>query len=210
MSLLAKFKKKLFNTTSGANTSCAGCGILLFAETGDVLFAEKLIRKAGITVAIKAPPPHLRKGCDMLIEYPLMAESVIRTLMADAKLEPLQYYKVSDELMKPVSIFSYKDYGQYLMVRAANMKVTIDKKNLCIVNVSGGGCPDVPYLAAQIIGQKLEQIILPEQPDKPDALELPFGHKHITLCGYALHLAINEAHNLLQSDKQNFKKGDTQ
>jgi len=39
------------------------------------------------------------------------------------------------------------------MVRAANMKLTIDKKTRMIVNISGGGCPDVPYLASQMIGK---------------------------------------------------------
>ncbi len=42
------------------------------------------------------------------------------------------------------------------MVRAANMKLTIDKASRRIVNVSGGGCPDVPYLAQEMVGQTLE------------------------------------------------------
>jgi hypothetical protein len=34
------------------------------------------------------------------------------------------------------------------MIRAANMKLTVDKDTMVIVNISGGGCPDVPYLAS--------------------------------------------------------------
>lgn len=59
------------------------------------------------------------------------------------------------------------------------MKITIDTETHIIVNISGGGCPDVPYLARQMIGKKLE-----EAPNPRD-----IGH---TLCGYALQLAYEE------------------
>ena len=30
------------------------------------------------------------------------------------------------------------------------MKITIDKRDNRIVNISGGGCPDIPYVAQQL------------------------------------------------------------
>jgi hypothetical protein len=65
------------------------------------------------------------------------------------------------------------------MVRAANMKLVVDTASLRIVNISGGGCPDVPALAAGLIGQTLGQGPRPRD----------LGH---TLCGYALELAYAE------------------
>jgi hypothetical protein len=65
------------------------------------------------------------------------------------------------------------------MVRAANMKITIRKKDMKIVNISGGGCPDVPYLAHEMIGKTLAEAPRPRD----------LGH---TLCGYALDLAYEE------------------
>jgi len=59
------------------------------------------------------------------------------------------------------------------------MKLTVDKKTRMIVNVSGGGCPDVPYLAYMLVGQTLE--------DAPRPRDI--GH---TVCGYALQLALEE------------------
>ena len=53
--------------------------------------------------------------------------------------------------------FKIKDFGRYLMVQAANMKLTVEKESLTIVNISGGGCPDVPYLAEQMVGKSLER-----------------------------------------------------
>lgn len=82
-------------------------------------------------------------------------------------------------MLEPVSLFHAKDFGEYLMVRAANMKITIGKKDMKIVDISGGGCPDVPYLAQEMIGKKLT--------DAPRPRDL--GH---TLCAYALELAYEE------------------
>jgi hypothetical protein len=65
------------------------------------------------------------------------------------------------------------------MVRAANMKLTVDKETLTIVNISGGGCPDVPYLAKELVGKTLNEAPAPRE----------IGH---TLCGYALQLAFEE------------------
>jgi hypothetical protein len=82
-------------------------------------------------------------------------------------------------LLKPVDLFHTKDFGDYLMVRAANMKLTIEKKTKIIVNISGGGCPDVPYLAREMVGRHLDEAPRPGK----------IGH---TLCGYALELAHKE------------------
>ena len=64
---------------------------------------------------------------------------------------------LQDLLLEPVSLYHVKDFGDYLMVRAANMKITVDKRDLRIVNISGGGCPDVPYLAERLVGKTLHR-----------------------------------------------------
>jgi hypothetical protein len=136
-------------------------GILVFHHTSEVIRAESLLKEAGFTISVKGPPPDLRTGCDLVIETPL-------------KILPLQ-----DLLLEPVGLFQTKDFGDHLMVRAANMKITIDKSDLRIVNVSGGGCPDVPFLAESLVGRSLR--------DAPPPRSI--GH---TLCGYALQLAYEE------------------
>ena len=86
---------------------------------------------------------------------------------------------MSAPLLAPVDLFATHDYGDYLLVRAANMKITIAKADRRIVNISGGGCPDVPYLAQEMVGKTLDEAPSPRQ----------IGH---TLCGYALELAYQE------------------
>jgi len=155
-------------------------GILVFEHTSEVIHAESSLKASGWEVRVKGPPPELRTGCDLVIEFPLIEElNILRTLRKKG-LRPLQVVPVNNPLLNPVDIFHIKDFGQYLMVRAANMKLTVEKTSMVVVNVSGGGCPDVPYLAFQLVGKKLDEAANPRK----------IGH---TLCGYALQLAFDEA-----------------
>ena len=125
------------------------------------------------------PPPEIRRGCDLVIEFPLIEELNILRTLERAKVPPLDVVPVISTLLRPVEIFHIKDFGPYLMVRAANMKLTIEKATQTIVNVSGGGCPDVPYLAQELVGKTMKGASAPKE----------IGH---TLCGYALQLAFEE------------------
>jgi hypothetical protein len=130
----------------------ADCGFLVFENTSEVIQAENLLKKMGWEIRVMGPPPEIRSGCDLVIEFPLIEELKITKILQDAGIPPLQAVPVTSPLLKPVELFKTKDFGKYLMVQAANMKLTVDKESLIIVNISGGGCPDVPYLAEQMDG----------------------------------------------------------
>jgi len=171
-----KLKKE---TKPQITESKTGMGILVFESTTEVIQAESALKKAGFKIRVMGPPPEIQTGCDMVIEFSLTEQLAITRVLRKNNLEPLQNVPVDSPLLEPVSIFNTKDFGDYLMVRAANMKMTIDKRTLEIVNISGGGCPDVPYLARLMIGKNLM--------DAPEPAE--YG---TTLCGYALQLAFEE------------------
>lgn len=154
-------------------------GILVFHHTSEVIQAETLLKEAGLEVSVKGPPPDLRTGCDLVIEFPLVAQLNVTILLDKARITPLKVLPLQNLLLEPVSLFHVKDLGEYLMVRAANMKITVDRRDLRIVNISGGGCPDVPYLAESLVGRNLREAPPPRT----------LGH---TLCGYALQLAYEE------------------
>lgn len=177
-----RFKRRA-TTPAAQPLEAAGRGLLVFANTTEVIRAEQVLKQAGWSVQVKGPPPELQTGCDLVIDFPLVEELAIRRALAAAKLEPLQVVPVTSPLLQPVDIFQIKDFGDFLMVRAANMKITVAKATREIVNVSGGGCPDVPYLAQALVGQNLETA--------PEPLAL--GH---TLCGYALQLAMDKLKEL--------------
>ena len=174
-----KLFKRKEQTTRPPKGKSPDRGFLSFENTSEVIKAESLIKGQGWKVRVMGPPPELRTGCDLVIEFPLVEQLNILRLLEENKLTPLEVVPVDDPLLKPVDLFRTTDYGQYFMVRAANMKLTIDKKSMRIVNVSGGGCPDVPYLGAILVGKDLR-----EAPPPRDV-----GH---TLCGYALQLAYEE------------------
>lgn len=157
--------------------------ILVFENTSEVIQAENALKKEGWDIRVMGPPPEIRTGCDLVIEIPLIEElNILRTLDM-AGISPLDAVPVNSPLLKPVELFHIKEMGRYLMVRAANMKLTVDRDTLIIVNISGGGCPDVPYLAAKMTGRRLDQASAPRE----------IGH---TLCGYALELAYKEMKRL--------------
>ena len=154
-------------------------GILVFENTSEVIQAENILKAGNRPVKVMGPPPEIRTGCDLVIEFPLIEGlEILRTLESE-KIIPIKVVPVSGPLLEPVSIFSTKDFGEFLMVRAANMKITVEKATLLVVNISGGGCPDVPYLAAEMVGRRLDAAPAPKS----------IGH---TLCGYALQLAYEE------------------
>jgi len=180
MSLFSFLKRR----ASKASSAGQGLdrGILVLENTSEVIRAENVLETWGWDIKVMGPPPEIRKGCDLVIEFPLIEELKILSILGKDGIRPLEVVPVSSPLLKPVNIFQNKDFGRYLMVRAANMKLTIDKETLIIVNVSGGGCPDIPYLAQEMVGKSLR--------DAPSPREI--GH---TLCGYALQLAYEEIKN---------------
>lgn len=158
-------------------------GFLVFQHTGEVIQAERCLQAAGFPVEVKGPPPELRTGCDMVVTFPLLMESAVRRVLEGERLSPMNVVPVSGPLLEPVSLYRVTDYGHWFMVQAANVKITVERASGRIVNVSGGGCPDVPYLASLLVGQSIAGA---EEPRVK-------GH---TLCSYALQKAFLEARRL--------------
>lgn len=175
------FKKNNEITQQGVSRN--GRAILIFENTSEVIRAENILKEHGYNIKVVGPPAHIRKGCDLAIEIPIVsAMGIIETLNL-YEIPPLDWLPSDNENLKPVDLFHVKDFGRYIMVRAANMKITVHKTSLKIVNVSGGGCPDVPYLAAMLVGKRLDEATEPRL----------IGH---TLCGYALQLAYDKIKEL--------------
>ena len=177
MTVVTFFKKK--KSRSLPKTENQDRGILVFENTSEVIRAESVLKSKGWEIGVMGPPPEIRSGCDLVIEFPLIEELNILRTLREKDVCPVQVVPVTSPLLQPVDLFQTKDFGRYLMVRAANMKLTVDKETQMIVNISGGGCPDVPYLAREMVGKSLSEAPSPRE----------IGH---TLCGYALQLAYEE------------------
>jgi hypothetical protein len=166
-----------------------GGGLVLFDEVQQAILAEKVLKAAGYIVKLVAPPPELRKGCDLaleinLVEQPGIERVLRKTDMAYVSIDPIRLKTAP--LLEVVKV---TDFGQWLMVKAGNMKITYEKASGIIVNVSGGGCPDIPYLHAELVDKHLEAAPRPK--------DLGF-----TLCALNLERALEECLALYPGGKQ--------
>ena len=165
--------------TGRKNDEFEGGGIVLFETTHDAMKAEKQLRHGGLSIKLAAPPVNMRIGCDLALEFNLIERVLIERILVDLKLKFIEIAKLEEGNPRPVSMVDTTDYGEFIMVRAGNMKITVRRSTGEIVNVSGGGCPDVPYLYRMLVGRNIE--------DAPSPSGLGY-----TLCALMLNRAFDE------------------
>jgi hypothetical protein len=166
-----------------------GGGLFLFENVEDAIKAERVLKSADYMVKLVAPPPALRKGCDLAVEINLVEQTGIVRLFTQKDVNYIEVLpmKGSGDLLEIVKI---TDFGDAVMVKAGNMKLTFDKNTGVILNTSGGGCPDIPYLHSELIDKKLT--------DTPRPKEIGF-----TLCALMMDRAFVECLNLWKSKVEN-------
>ena len=175
------------NKTNQKALNSRGRGLIIFQVVEEAIMAEKQLKQANIGCKLLAPPPQLRKGCDLALEIDLIEQPAIeRTLKEKVYFVGIFPLQGSAELLNHVKI-NY--YGKYTMVKAGNMKLVFDSESGVIVNTSGGGCPDIPYLNLQMVGKKLNEAPRPRE-------------KGFTLCSLMLDRAFEEACALWEGGKK--------
>lgn len=177
-------KRKKTEERATPHTEAITKGLLIFSDTNTVMHAEQILKEENYDIRVVSPPPRYRTGCDLCIEFPMLEAPNITNMLKKIGLAPIDVLPVSGNGTKALRLYRTTDYGKYLMVRAANMKITIDKDTKKIVNISGGGCPDVPYLAWEMVGKKLSEA--------PEPNMIGFS-----LCAYSLNMAYDEMMRLV-------------
>ena len=172
--------KKDRNRPSKKSDIKQGKGLVLFDTVEDAIKAEKLVMKAGYECSLVAPPPSLRKGCDVAVEINLVEQPAI-----ERTLQPVAFNEVVPlaGTAKLLDIVQVCQYPEHIMVKAGNMKLTYETQTGVIVNTSGGGCPDIPYLHLEMMGKRLDEIPRPRD----------IGH---TLCALMLDRAVEAAREI--------------
>ncbi len=135
-----------------------GKGLIILNEVSEAMQVEKVLKSFDYQVRGVAPPPEIRKGCDLAVEFNLVDQLGIERVLKRSGLDPLDIISLDDISQRPLDITKEKEFGRYIMVTAANMKITADRDTGIIVNISGGGCPDVPYLTVSLLGKRLNEI----------------------------------------------------
>jgi hypothetical protein len=114
-------------------------GILLFGTVQEVILVNKMLASQGFQVRLVAPPPEVRVGCDLAIEFDLLEQEAIETVLKREGSTPQKVVSTKEMLPDILKRSSIIEIDGYLMCKAGNMKVTIDKRGHRIVNISGGG-----------------------------------------------------------------------
>lgn len=173
----------------GKKNRCAsdGGGLVLFHAVDEAIAAEKILKAENYDVKLVAPPPQFRKGCDLALEINIAEKPGIEKALQSkganfAEILPL---KGAGELLDVVKT---RDFGDSVMVKAGNMKLTFDKKTGVILNISGGGCPDIPFLHISLVDKKLTDVPRPRE----------MGY---TLCALMLDRAFAEALDVWKTRK---------
>ena len=177
---LSKWKKK---------PAFEGGGLVLFMDVQSALKAEKALKCTGHAVKLIAPPPELRKGCDLAVEINLVEQPGIERVFDENDVFYVEIVPLGEGYSKLLDIVQVTDFGDWVMVKAGNMKLTFDKETGVIVNTSGGGCPDIPLMHAELVDRKLTEA--------PKPKEIGF-----TLCSLMLHRALEESLLIWQGGEQ--------
>lgn len=131
-------------------------GILLYGSVQEVIQTHKMLEDEGFQVRLVAPPPEVRIGCDLAIEFSLIEQEAVETIIQREQNRPYKIVSSKEMLPDILKRSQFVEMDGYLMCKAGNMKITLDKKDRRIVNISGGGCPDIPYVAEQLYNVKIE------------------------------------------------------
>ena len=175
--------------TKQKKVSFKGDGIVIFQDVSQAIKAEKIVRgAAGYEVKLVAPPREFRIGWDLALEINLVEQAGIERLLREKDAPYISIFPITKRVLEILDIVKVTDFGNWIMVKAGNMKLAYEKKSGLIVNTSGGGCPDIPYLHAELIDRLLTEA--------PRPRDLGF-----TLCALMLDRAFEESLTLQQGGK---------
>ena len=162
-----------------------GGGLVLFDVVQPAMQAEKVLKKADYKVRLVAPPPELRKGCDLAVEINLVEQPGIERLLRQKKVDYVEVRPLKVGTSGILEIVRVVDFGDWVMVKAANMKLSYEKHTGVIVNTSGGGCPDIPVMHAELLDKRVSEAPRP-------------GDLGYTLCSLMLDRALEESRSLCE------------
>ena len=106
-------------------------GFLVFQNTSEVLQAEKALRKAGWKdIRVMGPPPEVRTGCDLVIEFPLMEELKVLKILEDSGVIPEAVVPVSSPLLKPVDLYAITDFSRGMLTGTTASGITPESSRI--------------------------------------------------------------------------------
>ncbi|MCL2140264.1 MAG: DUF3343 domain-containing protein [Dehalococcoidia bacterium] len=166
--------------TKPEKSKFVGDGIVILHDVAGAMKGDRVARAAGYEVKLVSPPPEMRMGCDLALEVNLFEQAGIERIFKEKDVPYKTFQPIAKGSSRMCDIVKVTDFANWVMVKAGNMKISYEKASGIVVNVSGGGCPDIPYLNAEMVGKTLAEAPLPSE----------LGY---TLCATMLQRAYEEA-----------------
>ena len=161
---------------------------MLFTEVAEAINGERVLKNADYSVRLVAPPPELRKGCDLAVEVNLVEQPGIERVLREKDAPYVEVAPLRIATSELLEVVRATDLGKWTMVKSGNMKLAFDNESGTIVNTSGGGCPDIPHLHLEMVGKRLDEAPRPRE----------IGY---TLCALMLDRALEEGLSLWREEK---------
>jgi len=124
----------------------------------------------------------------LAVEINLVEQPGIERLLNQEDVSYVGVAPIKVSTSELLEIVKVTDFGRWVMVKAANMKLTFDKESGVIVNTSGGGCPDIPIIHLSLVDKRLTEVPRPK--------DVGF-----TLCALMLDRALEECLALWKGGK---------
>ncbi|MCM8823358.1 MAG: DUF3343 domain-containing protein [Candidatus Omnitrophica bacterium] len=109
---MLKFIKKIFQKKYERPK-----GILLYSSVQQVIQTHKILENEGFLVRLVAPPPEIRLGCDLAIEFELIEQEAIETIIKQERSAPYKIVSTKEMLPNVLKRSLIVEIDGYLMCR---------------------------------------------------------------------------------------------
>ena len=117
--------------------------LIVFDYIYHAMRGKHVLDQAGFKMREVAPPVEYRTGCDLALELSATDVDAAERVLDEKDVLVLDIlFMPKDTKLVPVylaKLIKTTDFGDYMMVRCGNMKITYRKGVGTIVNISGGG-----------------------------------------------------------------------
>ena len=93
-----------------------GGGLVIFMDVPDAIGAEKALKRDGYAVRLVAPPPALRKGCDLAVEINLVEQVGIERLLVERDVPYVEISPLRLGTAELLDIVKVTDFGCFVEV----------------------------------------------------------------------------------------------
>ena len=98
-----------------------GGGLMLFMDVPEAMRAEKVLKGADYDIKLVAPPPALRKGCDLALEINLVEQPGIERLFHEKEVPYVEIIPLKVGTSSLLEIVKTIDFGEAAMVKAGGI-----------------------------------------------------------------------------------------